>query len=70
MFTASFYSGKDSGNFPQYPGESRGDFLSCDRVKLFADGALGDSTAALSQDYKCSHTQYGRGVLIYTQVVF
>ena len=52
------------------PGETHGPLLSCDRVKLFADGALGVATAAMSQPYlqpsndgRCNH-----GMLLLTQV--
>ena len=39
------------------PGQQHGPLLSCHRVKLFADGALGGETAALSQPYvhRCAH---------------
>ena len=45
-------------------GQQHGDFLSCHRVKLFADGALGAETAALSQPYvhRCAHTQHAHGL--------
>ena len=39
-------------NFPNAPNESVGPMLTADRIKLFADGALGASTAALSVNYK------------------
>jgi len=54
------------------PGEVHGPLLSCDRVKLFADGALGVATAAMSQPYlqpssdgRCNH-----GMLLLTQVIY
>ena len=38
-------------------GDTHGSLLSCHRIKLFADGALGAETAALSQPYvhRCAH---------------
>ncbi|CAH1795169.1 unnamed protein product [Owenia fusiformis] len=48
------------------PKEAHGELLSCDRVKVFADGALGASTAALSEPYKgCQH----KGLLLQPQEV-
>ena len=38
-------------NFPTGPNDGVG-LLTADRIKLFADGALGASTAALSINYK------------------
>jgi predicted amidohydrolase YtcJ len=66
FYSAYFQLGKD---LPK-PGEVHGPLLSCDRIKLFADGALGVATAAMSQPYlkpladgKCNH-----GMLLLTQV--
>ena len=49
--------------------ESYGDLLSCHRVKLFADGALGSETAALTQPYAdCKHGDAANhGILIHSQ---
>jgi len=44
------------------------EMLSCDRVKLFVDGALGAATAALSQPYRDSSVANRRGILRLTQV--
>lgn len=67
---------KDPSSVPK-PNESYTPLLSCDRVKLFADGSLGAGTAALSKPYtdeehKCAHDmvpsgEVGHGVLIMTQ---
>jgi predicted amidohydrolase YtcJ len=66
FYSAYFQHGE---NLPK-PGETHGPLLSCDRVKLFADGALGVATAAMSQPYlkplpdgKCNH-----GMLLLSQV--
>ena len=62
-----FYSALDeqpySADFPR-PGQACG-VLSCDRVKIFADGGLGGATAALSVPYK-GQTQ--SGLLLQSQV--
>jgi len=52
IFYSAFYRTRreDDGSFPA-PGATHGEMLSCDRVKLFVDGALGANTAALSQPY-------------------
>ena len=41
-------------------GEEYGPLLSCHRIKMFADGALGAETAALTQPYvhRCAHSQH------------
>ena len=41
-------------------GQQHGPLLSCHRIKMFADGALGAETAALTQPYvhRCAHTQH------------
>jgi len=41
-------------------GQEHGPLLSCHRIKMFADGALGAETAALTQPYvhRCAHTQH------------
>ena len=41
-------------------GQEHGSLLSCHRIKMFADGALGAETAALTQPYvhRCAHTQH------------
>ena len=62
-----FISGHKEGNFPEKAGARRGEMLSCDRVKMFTDGALGSDTAALSLPYVCSHND-NKGVLIHSQV--
>merc|ERR1711892_444404 len=49
-FSMVNFGGTD--NFPNAPNESVGPMLTADRIKLFADGALGASTAALSVNYK------------------
>ena len=63
------------------PGATHGPLLSCHRIKLFADGALGAETAALSQPYvhRCAHPPSAHagedeaksgenlGILIHTQ---
>jgi len=48
-FSLENFDGTD--NFPKYPNENHG-LVTADRIKLFADGALGASTAALSVNYK------------------
>ena len=62
-----FYSALDqqpyTRDFPR-PGQQCG-LLSCDRVKIFADGGLGGATAALSVPYK-GQTQ--SGLLLQSQV--
>lgn len=63
FFSAYFYD-RNQDNFPAY-GEKHGTMLSCDRVKLFVDGALGVSTAALSQPY--CHSTCNKGILIYSE---
>ena len=56
---------KDNANFPAYAGEQVGPLLSCDRIKIFADGGLGGATAALSLPYK---GQDQNGLLANSQV--
>ena len=64
IFQAAYFRGRHSGNFPT-AGEQRGPMLSCDRIKIFSDGSLGASTAALSIPYPASKD---KGILIYSQV--
>lgn len=66
FFSAYYVTGKDTDNFPR-AGARHSSMLSCDRIKLFADGSLGASTALLSQPYRCSHN---RGVPIHSQVIY
>ena len=55
IFYSAFYDTlRDDASFPA-AGSTHGEMLSCDRVKLFVDGALGADTAALSQPY-CNST--------------
>ena len=63
-FFSGSYDGRDDSNFP-YAGEKHGDFLSCDRIKLWADGSLGAATAAISIPYRGSDDM---GMLTYKQV--
>ncbi|ELU03691.1 hypothetical protein CAPTEDRAFT_206365 [Capitella teleta] len=63
IFYSAFYDSKDSGNFPK-AGEKHGDLLSCDRIKLFSDGALGVGTAFLSQPYR---GRAERGIPLHTE---
>ena len=67
VFYSAYYVG---GKRLPSAGQVHGPLLSCDRVKLFADGALGVSTAAMSQPY-LQHTASGHcnhGMLLHTQV--
>lgn len=65
VFYSAFYdSRRDDACLPA-PGSTDGEMLTCDRVKLFVDGALGAGTAALSQPYRNSATN--RGILRLTQ---
>lgn len=50
FYSALNESAPYSAGFPR-PEETHG-LLSCDRVKIFADGGLGGATAALSVPYK------------------
>ena len=50
VFYCAYYKNRDLPHFPR-AGERHGDMLSCDRVKIIADGTLGGSTAALSKPY-------------------
>ena len=65
VFYSAFYTSRHSENFPSAR-ERRGDMLSCDRIKLFADGALGASTAAMSEHYVCQ--THNKGLLLQSQV--
>ena len=64
IFFSAYFATRNEENFPS-AGEKRGSMLSCDRVKLFADGALGASTAALSQPY-CDSCN--AGMMMFSQV--
>lgn len=64
VFMAAFYANRDEKNFPK-PNDSAGPMLSCDRVKIFADGGLGARTAAMSVPYKDGS---GDGILNYPPV--
>jgi len=66
-FYVPFYANRHKGDFPDYAGVRYDSMLSCDRVKLFTDGALGLQTAALSQPYLGTDN---KGLLIYTQEDF
>ena len=63
-FFSAMYHGRDESNFPA-AGEKHGEFLSCDRIKFWADGSLGAATAAISAPYRNSED---KGLLTHTQV--
>lgn len=65
IFFSGYFHKRDLQNFPSAK-EARGNQLSCDRVKLFVDGALGTRTAALSHTYCCSSDN--KGILHHSQV--
>ena len=65
-FLAGYYTSRNCGDFPK-PGEKHGERLSCDRIKIFADGALGSATAKMSLPYKGGDGK-NYGVLIQSQV--
>ncbi len=65
IFYSAYYSQKDKDSFPEYAGVQKGEFLTCDRIKLFADGSLGGCTAALSQNYRGMED---KGILVHPQV--
>lgn len=65
VFMAAYFDERHSKNFPT-PEEKCGNLLSCDRIKLFVDGALGIHTAALSLPYTNDNSNYGW--LKYSQV--
>ena len=54
VFYSAYYELNRSDEFPRAH-ETHGDLLSCDRIKIFQDGALGPSTAALSIPYIDQH---------------
>ncbi|XP_077975453.1 putative amidohydrolase YtcJ [Styela clava] len=68
-FFATFYTDMDTNNKPTKAGETHGSNLSCRCVKIFADGALGSDTAALSLPYpqKDDNGKDNYGVLYYSQ---
>jgi len=66
FYSAYFDTRRDDAGFPA-SGSTRGDMLSCDRLKMFVDGALGADTAALSQPY-CNSAGSNYGMLLLTQV--
>ena len=66
IFMSAYFRSRNSMNFPATSSEGRGKMLSCDRVKIFADGALGISTAALSRCY-CKSSD--KGMLLYSPVI-
>uniref|UniRef100_H2YL38 Amidohydrolase 3 domain-containing protein n=1 Tax=Ciona savignyi TaxID=51511 RepID=H2YL38_CIOSA len=49
-YISPWFTDMDTDNFPKFSGESYPN-LHCDCVKVFLDGALGVSTAAISQPY-------------------
>ena len=65
VFYVLFWENRKRHNIPE-AGQYKGKLLSCDRVKLFSDGALGACTAALSFPYKGSDNN--KGLLLHTQV--
>jgi len=68
IFYSAYYDEKrNDAGFPA-PGSTHGEMLSCDRVKLFVDGALGANTAALSQPY-CNSANSDHGTLLLIQVI-
>ncbi|CAD5117525.1 DgyrCDS6291 [Dimorphilus gyrociliatus] len=64
VFMASYYSSL-SKNLPKYPGEQYGNLLSCDRIKIFCDGSLGGSSAAMSMHY--INDEKNKGLLLMSQ---
>lgn len=64
-FFSAMWVGRDVDNFPA-PGETRGRYLSCDRIKIWADGSLGAATAAISMPYRGKADD--KGLLTHTQV--
>lgn len=64
IFYSAQWDERHGENFPPYAGAKHGNYLSCDRVKIFADGALGTATAATSLPYIGS---CNCGILIHPQ---
>lgn len=54
VFYSAYYSHRQRKCFPM-AGETHGDMLSCDRMKIFQDGGLCICTAALSEPYTGQH---------------
>ena len=65
VFYVPYWQNRRKHGIPQ-AGQCKGKLLSCDRVKIFSDGALGPSTAAISVPYKGSTNN--TGLLWHTQV--
>ena len=66
VFYVPYWENRKSQKIPE-AGQTRGKLLSCDRVKIFSDGALGPCTAAVSVPYKGSDKN-NKGLLMHTQV--